>query len=680
MLTQRFAYKFVCTIFCLTVLLSNLLLFKTAVAAGSNFSFVTNLAAEPKIAGTYFTIDIETVNPAEPGFTNWVYLSDSNSPSTISPNRVWMENGSYSGNVRITKASNSVTITATAVNANAPIIMPGTSMAFMVLPDSSQIYMRSIGAGADSNIVNNTLGSSFVIKAVDRYSNPIQNLGVIFQVTSFPPGATGYQLSSNGGMTDVNGMKSTNLKLGTKIGTYTVTASLTEGLAPPINYYGNAFSGSLHHIQINPILSVIPKGAQQVFQAAGYDIYNNPAPMGLVTWSVLNGGGTIDSNGIFTAGTVVASFTNTIKAQSGSIGAMASVSVMSDEEIDADLVGGGGSGNGSGTGTGSGGANGTGAGTGGGLGDGAGGGTDAKNWDLTDLKDFVKQYPKKLVGQGVLDHVIVTPYVIQGNVNSRHFLTATAYDKYNFAITEVNFKWTIDNSAIGELMTDSGNNNELVLKDTPGNGKLSIEATQAAVKKAVEVTISSKPSSAGYFIFEEIKGPKKAGTAFDVKVTAKDVSGNIVIDFKDQVALRDSTNTMVPTAINDFKEGVWTGKVTIAVGKKNVVIDAISPGMNGVSNTFEVTGQPMRLAGAATFSGSSTYGSVKYISAGIASGLGILGSALGMAWMAGRGLEAIGRNPLAKSKIQTNMYIAMFLGLIAAVLSVVAAFLITKPR
>ncbi|OGB72186.1 hypothetical protein A2Y26_00695 [candidate division CPR2 bacterium GWD2_39_7] len=69
---------------------------------------------------------------------------------------------------------------------------------------------------------------------------------------------------------------------------------------------------------------------------------------------------------------------------------------------------------------------------------------------------------------------------------------------------------------------------------------------------------------------------------------------------------------------------------------------------------------------------------LKHLAAGIASGLGLLGSGLGMAWMAGRGLEAIGRNPLAKSKVQVNMYIGMVLGLVAAGLSIFAAFIITK--
>lgn len=649
--------KFVCSLFCIVVLLCNFFSIESAFAANS-FTFVTDLDSTQKVAGTAFLLEISTDTYPSDNYSGWIYLSDSNTPSTIYPNKVWMTDGYYYGNISITKAATNVTITVTGSN-----YTPVTSEAFTVLPDSTQIYMRSIGATSVSGVVNTQSGTPFVIKTVDKYSNPISNLGVIFQVSTYPVGSAGHLVTSSGGMTDINGTRTTFLKLGSKVGTYTVTASLVGGLAPPLNFYGNATPGILNHLNISPVLSVIPKGAQQVFQVSGFDQYNNSVTLSSIQWSVVNGGGTIDSNGVFTAGEIVENFVNTVKAQSGSVGVSASVTVMSDQEVDADLIGGG-SGAGAGTGTGAG---------------SEGSGTSAKNWDLQDLKDFVKDYPKKLSGQGVLDHILVTPNTIQGNVNSRHFMNAVAYDKYNFAITEVNYKWRVE-GGIGEMVADSGGSTEIVLKNTPGNGKVVVDATQGTVKKTAEVTIASKPSSGGYFYFDEIKGAKQAGKAFDIKITAKDSSGNVMTDFKDQVALRDSTNTMVPTAINEFKNGVWTGKITIAVGKKNVVLDAISPGMNGVSNTFEVKGEPMRIAGASTFSGSGTYASIKYISAGIAAGLGVLGSALGMAWMAGRGLEAIGRNPLAKSKVQMNMYIAMFLGLLAAILSVVAAFLITRPK
>ena len=47
--------------------------------------------------------------------------------------------------------------------------------------------------------------------------------------------------------------------------------------------------------------------------------------------------------------------------------------------------------------------------------------------------------------------------------------------------------------------------------------------------------------------------------------------------------------------------------------------------------------------------------SAKYIGAALAIGLGAIGPGIGLGILAGRGLEAIGRNPEATSKIQANM-------------------------
>lgn len=45
----------------------------------------------------------------------------------------------------------------------------------------------------------------------------------------------------------------------------------------------------------------------------------------------------------------------------------------------------------------------------------------------------------------------------------------------------------------------------------------------------------------------------------------------------------------------------------------------------------------------------------KMIGAALAIGVGALGPAIGLGILAGKGLEAIGRNPEAEGKIQTNM-------------------------
>lgn len=629
---------------------------KAAADEPSTFVFVSDLNLENKIAGIPFNINIKAYDPDVGYLTNyngWVYIQ--NTTMTISPTQIWMANGEFNGSVTITKSSNAETITATQTG-----FASKTSDPFVVLPDSRQIFLGIYGGNNQSGRVMTQLPLALQVRVMDKYGNAIQNLGVIFQVAAFPPSSSGYNLTINSGLTNASGIFGTAFTLGNKAGTYTVTASLTNALANPVSFYLNAIPGLLSTISIAPLISVIPRGAQQIFQASGFDAYSNPVSLGTIQWSVVAGGGVIDGNGVFTAGTTVGNFPNTIHAATNlnGIGSSASVSVIKE-----DITPGGGQGGG-GTGTGQGGGE-------------AGG--PSTEVDLTEIQDFLNNLnlTQKQSEQATLDHVVITPNIIQGETNTRHLVNAVAYDKYNFAINEVNYSWSVSGD-VAELVGNTGNNTELVLRNKPGNGTLSVTATQGSISRTTQINISSKPSPGGYFLFSEIPSPQKSGTAFKISITAKDNSDNIIADFNDQVVLRDSTNTIVPTAVNGFQTGVWTGDVTIAVGKKNVVIDAISPGMNGVSNTFEVTGDPMRIAGTAT--GNGGFGSyLKYFAAGIASGLGLLGAGLGMAWMAGRGLEAIGRNPLARSKVQVNMYIALFLGLLAAVMSVVAAYLIARP-
>tara|TARA_B100001996_G_C18654989_1_gene590853 strand:+ start:254 stop:592 length:339 start_codon:yes stop_codon:yes gene_type:complete len=70
--------------------------------------------------------------------------------------------------------------------------------------------------------------------------------------------------------------------------------------------------------------------------------------------------------------------------------------------------------------------------------------------------------------------------------------------------------------------------------------------------------------------------------------------------------------------------------------------------------------------------------SMKYLSAGIAIAIGSLGPGIGIGMLAGKALEAIGRNPEAGSLIQTNMILAIAfaeaLGIYALVVAILIGF------
>ena len=67
---------------------------------------------------------------------------------------------------------------------------------------------------------------------------------------------------------------------------------------------------------------------------------------------------------------------------------------------------------------------------------------------------------------------------------------------------------------------------------------------------------------------------------------------------------------------------------------------------------------------------------LQYIAMALAMGLGALGPGLGIGILAGKALEAIGRNPEATSKIQTVMILAIVFAEAIAIYSLVIALII----
>jgi F-type H+-transporting ATPase subunit c len=68
--------------------------------------------------------------------------------------------------------------------------------------------------------------------------------------------------------------------------------------------------------------------------------------------------------------------------------------------------------------------------------------------------------------------------------------------------------------------------------------------------------------------------------------------------------------------------------------------------------------------------------SAKMIGAALAMGLGALGPGIGLGILAGKALEAIGRNPEAQGKVQTTMILAIAVTEAVAIYSLVVALMI----
>jgi hypothetical protein len=85
--------------------------------------------------------------------------------------------------------------------------------------------------------------------------------------------------------------------------------------------------GALDHIGVTPASASVLPGGTQSFSALGYDAGNHPIPNLPIRWSVVNGGGSINMDGVFTAGSLPGSYSNTIRASYNSMNAYASVNV-----------------------------------------------------------------------------------------------------------------------------------------------------------------------------------------------------------------------------------------------------------------------------------------------------------------------------------------------------------------
>ena len=69
-------------------------------------------------------------------------------------------------------------------------------------------------------------------------------------------------------------------------------------------------------------------------------------------------------------------------------------------------------------------------------------------------------------------------------------------------------------------------------------------------------------------------------------------------------------------------------------------------------------------------------GQFKLLATALAMGLGAIGPGIGIGILAGKALEAIGRNPEATSKIQTNMILAIAFTEAIAIYALVIALII----
>jgi len=105
-------------------------------------------------------------------------------------------------------------------------------------------------------------------------------------------------------------------------GTYTLSFMAIDGLGDLASATVNVtVVSTLTSVEVSPLVTNVPDGSQQQYTAQAYDQFYNPMPS-TFAWSIANGGGSVDANGLFTApatgsGTTYVQATSTVNGVSG---------------------------------------------------------------------------------------------------------------------------------------------------------------------------------------------------------------------------------------------------------------------------------------------------------------------------------------------------------------------------
>jgi hypothetical protein len=156
----------------------------------------------------------------------------------------------------------------------------------------------------------------FTARGYDQYNNEVSGLSFTWDVVN------------GGGVIDSSGV----FTAGTVAGVYTDTVWATaEGITGTASV--TITTGVLDHVVVDPPLVTLAPRETQLFTARGYDQYNNEVSGLSFTWDVVNGGGVIDSSGLFAAGTTMGVYTDTVRAAAEGISGYASVMISDEQHV-----------------------------------------------------------------------------------------------------------------------------------------------------------------------------------------------------------------------------------------------------------------------------------------------------------------------------------------------------------
>lgn len=181
------------------------------------------------------------------------------------------------------------------------------------------LTLQIASGSGQTGVVGTTLPQPLIVRASTSTGAVAQGQTVAWSVSG------GGTASSSVTTTDATGTAQIQLKLGSALGTETVTASLVGASAPPVSFTETAIAGDVASISITPATATIEAGGQVAFSAKQADAFGNPTSAPVQWSSSSTGVATISATGLASG---VAPGTATITAIAGGKAATATLTVV----------------------------------------------------------------------------------------------------------------------------------------------------------------------------------------------------------------------------------------------------------------------------------------------------------------------------------------------------------------
>jgi hypothetical protein len=204
---------------------------------------------------------------------------------------------------------------------------------------------------------------------------------------------------------------------------------------------------------------------------------------------------------------------------------------------------------------------------------------------LVDVPQFSGSTQAVFTLPGALDHIVVSPASAAVATGGSQQFTAQGYDASNNPIPNLSFAWAVLNG--GGTINSSG---LFTAGSTPGTYANTVAASTGGVTGYASVTVV--PPILDHFTFANIASPQYVNTFFQVTLSARDISGNLITSYNGHATLSASAGTITPNVTENFSGGTWAGTVSLSQVASNVTITASDGAVTSTSNSFTVQAGP----------------------------------------------------------------------------------------